>query len=377
MPASGENWESLSNHILVKVFLYLSRNDRIRAAQACKSWNEAFSSPDLWKSFNFWFYMPNQGKSIGCIEKYGKYLRNVYIELDQGVEANRQNACLALTKLSQLQERRFQTLKISFTGENPCFYAGNEFVSALKSLFGPPPENCNIVRHLTDVDLSNLTVAFTGDLIVTLAENNSHLERLNVQNGLLICKVHPSNTLALVENCAKLKDLRLYKCSITVEVLEALAENGDSQFEHLSLISRIEEQRIPDFGDEIWGKLAVRFPKLRVTLIFESSCPQMKISEVMKPSIPVRDLRFNTFSPITEELRQAVNYYHKTLEKIVIQSQMPESSEFNDLLIEMASRCSLLSSVHVSSVVDRKTAEEILSLLPNMESYTLKHDPEQ
>ena len=367
MAGTAADWNSFPHHVLVKILSYLSRDDRIRASQTCRAWNDAFSSPELWRSFDFWFYMPNQSKSIECVNKFGKYLRNVYIELDQGVELNRRNACLVLNKLAKLEERSLGTLKISFTGENPCFYAGSEFVKTLHLLFGPSPEQCNAVGFLKDVDLSNLTVGFTGELIETLADNNPHVEKLNIQNGLLICKVHPRSVMKLVQKCRKLRDLRVYKCSVTKEVLEAVMEKYRQPMEHLSLIARFEEERIQDFGDDIWKRLSTALPFFRVTLKFESTCPQNKILQVMKPSVPIRELCFAPFSSITEEVRQATSYYSQTLENVVVQSQSLDSlPEFNEALIEMASECTKLTSLHISCPIEKCTIERILSLCPNL-----------
>ena len=367
MRGTSADWDNFPHHVLVKILSYLSRDDRIRASQTCRAWNDAFSSPELWRSFNFWFYMPNQSKSIECVNKFGKYLRNVYIELDQGVELNRSNACLVLNKLAELEERSLGALRISFTGENPCFYAGIEFIKALHLLFGPSPENCNVVGFLKEVDLSNLTVGFTGDLIETLADNNPNLGRLNIQNGLLICKVHPRSVVRLVQKCRKLRDLQVYKCSVTKEVLEAVMERDRQPMEHLSLIVRFEEERTPDFGDDIWERLSMALPSFRVTLKFESTCPQNKILQVMKPSIPIRELHFAPFSSITVEVRHATSHYSRTLESIVVQSQGLDSlPEFNEALIEMASECTKLTSVHISCPVEKYTIERILSLCPKL-----------
>ena len=317
-----------------------------------------------------------KSKSIECVNKFGKYLRNVYIELDQGVELNRSNACLVLNKLAELEDRSLGALRISFTGENPCFYVGIEFVKALHLLFGPSPTHHNVASFLKDVDLSNLTVGFTGELIETLADNNPHLGKLNIQNGLLICKVHPRSVMRLVEKCRKLRDLRVYKCSITKEVLEAVMERDRQPMEHLSLVVRFEEERIPDFGDNIWERLSKALPSFRVTLKFESSCPQNKILRVMKPSVPIRELRFAPFSSITVEVRHATSYYSQTLESIVVQSQSLDSlPEFNEALIEMASACTKLTAVHISCSVEKCTIEKISSLCPKLKqinAYTLR-----
>lgn len=379
MSTEEKDWSSLPHHILVTIFSYLTRREQAQAALTCKLWSEIFLSPYLWTSFEFNFSsQPNQDQLVKCVDNNGRHMKKVQISLDQQDERNRENACAVITKLATLSERKLQKLKIGFTSENPYFYAGGEFVSALKELFGPPPKECEVLQHLIDIDLSRLKVSYDDDLINTLSANNPRLERLNIQNQVLVCKVSPICILRLVQKCRKLRELQVYNCSLSEDILLALTENDRRPLEHLGIICRREEKYTKDLDGGIWKALTTKLPKLRVTLSFDHTCPLHKVSEVMKPEVPVGELRLETYTYIYDEVRVATSYYHKTLEKVVINTPTSRHSPaFNEALVELAVRCEKLRALHVFCVLEKETVEKILTLHPLMaerESYTLKYE---
>ncbi len=380
MAFESKDWSLLPDHILVEIFSYLGRSDQVRAARACKTWNDNFHSPYLWTYFNFFFYMPAQEKFVKCLENFGKFLRHVYIELDQSVESNRQNACKVIEGLARLKERRLKHITIKFTAENPFFYSGKEFMDALSLLFGPPSENTKIIHTLIEVDLKQLAILFDDKFINVLSGNNPDLQTLNIQNTVLVCKVTPECILRLVQKCRKLKDIRIYNCSISEDILLALTEEDRVPLEHLSIICRREEKYSKDIVCEVWSAVVKKLPKLRVSLGFDHTVPLHKVSLVMKPEIPVSVLRLETFTYIYNEVRQASSNYSKTLEKLVLQTPLSRNSpELNKALIELASECKILKCMHVFCVLDEKTVNKILELCPKMKAsncYTLKFKDE-
>ena len=374
-----KGWANLPSHILVKIFTYLSKSDQFKAAQSCKAWSEIFSSPYLWTSFEFYFYdKPNQERVIKCLDNYGKYMKRILLQLDQSKEPNREDGCEVLKKLAELEQRRLQKLIISFTGENPFFYAGKEFLEVMLLFFGPPPENCKVINRLIDIDLGDSTVSYDDEFLNVLSANNPHIEKLNIQNQVLVCRVSPIGVLRLVGRCRKLKVLRLHNCSLSEDILLALTEDERSPLETLAIMCRREEKYIKDVGGDIWKVLTNKLPNLRVTLLFDHTCPLHKVSEVMKPEVPIRELRLETFTYIYDEINMAASYYKRTLEKVVINTPMSRNSpEFNLALVALATKCTKLNSLHVFCVVDKDTVDKIFALHPDMyerKSYTLKYE---
>lgn len=52
------NWGRLPQEILLHVFQYLPLLDRAYASQVCRSWNQAFHMPELWRCFEFELNQP-------------------------------------------------------------------------------------------------------------------------------------------------------------------------------------------------------------------------------------------------------------------------------------------------------------------------------
>ena len=303
-------------------------------------------------------------------------MKHVYIEVDQRDAVNRTNACTVIRCLGELPERRLKTLKVTFIGTNPYFYAGGEFIDALMVLFGPVKDHCRMLHQLTDVDLSGLTVAYDDKLFDTLSENHKHIEKFDIQNRVLVCRVTPSCILRFVRQCTKLRDLRVFNYSLCEEVLLALTEGNRRPLEHFSVKCRRDEKYIKEIDDSAWNALSTHLPNLRVTLIFDHTCPFNKISDAMKPSIPVSELYLETFTYICDEVRQAATLYKDTLEKLVLQTPMSRtSSELNASLIILARDCKQLKSLHIYCVLNEETVNKILELCPYLKehkTYTLK-----
>ncbi|XP_045193864.2 F-box/LRR-repeat protein 8-like [Mercenaria mercenaria] len=378
--AAGSNvdWTLLPSDVIVHVFSFLNSHDLNHASRVCHTWNEAFDHPTLWQTFEFWFFLPSHVSYLEGAKKYGKYMKKVFIGVNQMLTHNRQNACALLEILSRIDRRRITYLKIAFTGENPLFYSGQEFLDGLSILFSKVADNVDApVATLQYVDLSGLSVPIDDRVIDALSENHTGLKYLDIQNKVIISKTTSDCILRLVERCRDLRDLRLYYCSISNEVLEAFTEHDRTDVEHISIICRREVKFGYELETEAWEDLTTRIPSLRVTLGFDHTCPYQLISAIMKPVIPVRTLKLETFAICHDEVNLAATLYNKTLEKLVLQTR--NSLELEAALLKVARTCTLLRSLLVYCVVRRETINEIFRLHPDMEergTYILKSEVE-
>jgi len=97
----------------------------------------------------------------------------------------------------------------------------------------------------------------------------------------------------------------------------------------------------------------------------------------MKPEIPVRVLRLQTFSSLEYEIRLACTYYQNTLEKLVANCvRCGKSQELDEVLVELSTKCGRLRSLHIFCQLNQATVETILAQHPDMlsrNSYTLKY----
>lgn len=381
-----QGWSTLPDHIVVRILLHLDLTDRYNASLVCRSWQACFHQPYLWRYFHFRFLTtvdPQKDRMWGysqCLAKHGHHLRSVRLSLDQGDVENRHHACRVIESLATTEGRQLAEIKIIFTGENPLFYAGAEFVAALKTLFGPTPPTIKAPRsQIVHVDLSDLTVPFDDSVFMILAENHPNIQSLNILNRMLICKVSPSSILHLVQKCRKLTRLMAYHCSLSDDILACFAESDRAPVEHLGIVCRREEKYSKTLASELWRDLVTASPSLRVSLGFDHTCPLIKVGELMLPEIPVRELRLETFTRIFEEVNLAAAYYAPTLEKLVLQTR--NSDDLGTALINLTQTCKLLKSIYVYCVLKREVVEEILAsspLIRETKDYILKWtaDPE-
>ena len=367
------DWSRLPDDVLVQILSYLPMKDRFNASLTCRAWTEAFDAPLLWQHVTFWFFLPSHRKTISGINKHGKYFKRVYIGCNQSIKENRENACAVLEKLSTINRRKLTSLKIDFTGENPLFYSGKEFIDSLAILFAAPGMNIELPVSLLHVDLSGISVAYDDHVIDLLSLNNKDLRSLDIQNRIIVCKVTPNCILRLIQRCRKLRDLRVFHCSLSDDILRALAEDERENIEHLSLICRREEKYGHDLSTEAWTVLTKKIPALRVTLGFDHTCPFNLIQVIMKPEIPVRTLRLETFTRVYEEVNMAADFYKNTLQKLVLQTR--NSIALEEALLNVARKCHGLRSLLVYCVVRQETIDEIFRLHPDMQergTYILK-----
>ena len=359
------------------VLSYLPMKDRYNASLVCRAWSEAFEAPILWQHVTFWFFLPSHGKTISGVDRHGKYFKSVRVGCNQSLEENRQHACAVLEKFANINKRKLVSLKIDFTGENPLFYSGREFLNSLSILFGPPAMDLEPPTSLMHVDLSGLSVAFDDHVIDLLSLNNKELRSLNIQNNIIVCKVTAECILRLVQRCRKLRDLRVFHCSFSDDILKALAEDDRENIQSISLICRREEKYGTDLTSEAWSALTTKIPSFRVTLGFDHTCPFNLIRIIMKPEIPVKTLRLETFTRIYEEVNMAAEYYKTTLQKLVLQTR--NSVALEDALLNLSKKCLLLRSLLVYCVVRQETIDEIFRLHPDMRergTYILKSEVE-
>lgn len=371
------DWSKLPDDIIIEIFSFLSLSDRFNCCLTCKSWNQCFGAPCLWRSIHFRFLSKNKSHYLQCLWKYGHYLKNVSIEIDQSMDYNRSNALQVMDFLSNIPNRRLTSLRIAFQSENPLFYAGKEFIEALKQLFSPPPltDNISEMAGLKIVNLSDLDVAYDNSVFDLLSANHPTLEVLNIQNRVLVCKVTWDCIYRLVDQCLQLRELHVFHSSLSDEVLFLLAKESRPRcLEYLSIKCRIDEKYHPNLSAEAWSALTAAYPQLRVKLNFDHTCPQDCVLDIMQPVIPVVDLQLDTFTMLHTEVEIAGNYYSETLESLILRTFNTVS--FCDALLRTAAKCSELKRLYVYCIIPEHVKNKLLELCPKVKKsgdYILKY----
>ena len=307
-------------------------------------------------------------------------MESASIELDQFTEQNRANACRALKLLSDQKVQRLKKLTVKFTGQNPYFYSGKEFVDVLLKTFEEPRPEVEVVNTLEVVDIGGLLVAYDDRIINLLSANHPTLRKLDIQNQQLICQVSSSCMLQLVQRCRNLQELYVYKCSLSAEILMAFTEGSRAPLQHLSLISRREERFIHPIPSEVWQVVTNKLPKLTVTLKFEDTCLLEKVVDVLQYGIPVTELWLETYMLTHDEVLHSCTHYTRILEKLVLTTPLDKRSAlFDRALVTLTTSCPKLRSLHVFTVLDDASIQQILDQHPHMKertSYTMKSTAE-
>uniref|UniRef100_A0A0B7A9Z8 F-box/LRR-repeat protein 8 n=1 Tax=Arion vulgaris TaxID=1028688 RepID=A0A0B7A9Z8_9EUPU len=373
-----EDWANLPDPILAHIFSYLSVVERCRIGVTCKHWLQCLETPQLWRNFTCGFYLPGHINLVKCVEQYGCFISRLTIFLNQIEAGNRTNAVSVLEHVANLDEIHLSHLSVVFKGENPLFYGGQEFMTALTKLFikiGQKKDKSSL-KYL---NLSGLQANFNNDFIDHISAHCPNLEYLNILNKILVCSVSSNCITNLVLKCRKLRVLHLYHASLSDDVLQAFTEANRKPLQRLGIVCRRQEKYGEDISSEAWSSLLRSNRDLKVELGFDHTCPLHRVSEILKPEIPVEELHLATFTRIYPEINTAVSYYEHVLEKLVVQTR--PSKELQEALLSAAQRCRKLKALYVYCVLEKEVIEKILELCPAMKesrNYIMKWtmDPE-
>lgn len=376
MALEFREWNKLPYHILVDVFSYLRLGDKNRASRACRIFQDVFNDGMTWKGFSFYFYTPVQKKYLEGIKKYGKYFKWIYIELDQGVPNNRENACSVMRQIYDLPQRQLKSLTLKFVGETPYFYEGNDFVNTMHLLFGPPQKGCVLRSHIVHIDLSNLPIKIDDKLMRTISENCNQLLSLDIVNRSLTSYVTPAGLLSIAEGCNQLSELRISHTSLDNEVLLGLISKKQKSLKLLDVTCRRNDSAAcKDIPNATWKMVVKVLPNLKVIFRFEHTFPPIDMREIMQPDVPVKTIVIETYTYIYEEVDTIRKYYFHTLEEFkLITPSARNAPELNRIFICLASECKKLRSMHVNCLLYKETVDKILQFRPEIkENYTLLH----
>ncbi|CAO2596260.1 F-box/LRR-repeat protein 21 [Lemmus lemmus] len=223
------DWETLPQSVILHIFQCLPLIDRARAASVCRSWNEVFHVPDLWRKFEFelnrsatsYFKSTHPDLIQQIIRKHAAYLQYVSLKVDSSAES----AEAACDILSHLVNCSIQTLGLISTAK-PSFVnvPKSHFVSALTVVFVNSKSLSSIKIEDTPVDDPSLKI---------LVANNSDTLRLLKMSS---CPhVSSDGILCVADHCQGLRELALNYYSLSDELLLALSSETRVNLKHLRI----------------------------------------------------------------------------------------------------------------------------------------------
>ncbi|XP_058280300.1 F-box/LRR-repeat protein 3 isoform X2 [Hirundo rustica] len=289
------DWANLLQDIILQVFQYLPLLDRAHASQVCRSWNQVFHMPDLWRCFEF--------------------------ELNQPATSNLTTTHPELIK--QIIKRHSNHLQyVSFK---------SHFISALTVVFVNSKSLSSLKIDDTPVDDPSLKVL--------VANNSDTLKLLKMSS----CPhVSPAGILCVADQCHGLRELALNYHLLSDELLLALSSEKHVRLEHLRIDVVSENPGQTQFHTiqkSSWDAFIKHSPKVNLVMYF--FLYEEEFDPFFRYEIPVTHLYFGR--SVSKDVLGRVGMTCPRLVELVVCAN--GLRPLDEELICIAERCKYLSAV--------------------------------
>ncbi|XP_067149032.1 F-box/LRR-repeat protein 3 isoform X3 [Apteryx mantelli] len=289
------DWANLLQDIILQVFQYLPLLDRAHASQVCRSWNQVFHMPDLWRCFEFELNQPATS-----------YLRATHPEL-----------------IKQIIKRHSNHLQyVSFK---------SHFISALTVVFVNSKSLSSLKIDDTPVDDPSLKVL--------VANNSDTLKLLKMSS----CPhVSPAGILCVADQCHGLRELALNYHLLSDELLLALSSEKHVRLEHLRIDVVSENPGQTQFHTiqkSSWDAFIKHSPKVNLVMYF--FLYEEEFDLFFRYEIPVTHLYFGR--SVSKDVLGRVGMTCPRLVELVVCAN--GLRPLDEELIRIAERCKYLSAV--------------------------------
>ncbi|NWH32597.1 FBXL3 protein, partial [Chloropsis hardwickii] len=331
------DWANLLQDIILQVFQYLPLLDRAHASQVCRSWNQVFHMPDLWRCFEFELNQPATSnlrtthpeliKQI--IKRHSNHLQYVSFKV---VDSSKESAEAACDILSQLVNCSLKTLGLISTAR-PSFMdlPKSHFISALTVVFVNSKSLSSLKIDDTPVDDPSLKVL--------VANNSDTLKLLKMSS----CPhVSPAGILCVADQCHGLRELALNYHLLSDELLLALSSEKHVRLEHLRIDVVSENPGQTQFHTiqkSSWDAFIKHSPKVNLVMYF--FLYEEEFDPFFRYEIPVTHLYFGR--SVSKDVLGRVGMTCPRLVELVVCAN--GLRPLDEELICIAERCKYLSAV--------------------------------
>ncbi|GIY10865.1 f-box domain-containing protein [Caerostris extrusa] len=211
---AAAQWSELPSLPLELIYSFLNRPDQIRMSQVCRKWSEGYSSPPVWKSFQF--YLPySEISSEICPEvkfarKYSSMFRHVEIA-STSIRIGMTDQSNLGNYLRQLDDETyadiFRSIASFLESQNhlksvefrDCFYPFQEGVELLRAATEKSRESLRhlVFRGFVDDEFSNRErhASVAASLPSLASERLSNLTVLETDYSLIFDNMFPRQPL--------------------------------------------------------------------------------------------------------------------------------------------------------------------------------------
>ncbi|XP_032832820.2 F-box/LRR-repeat protein 3 [Petromyzon marinus] len=344
-PCLGEaapDWGRLPAELLLHVFTWLPLVQRARACQVCRSWNQAFHRPELWRRFEFELSQPASSYLRAThpdliqqiIARHSTHLQYVSVKVD----SSKESAEAACNILSQLVNCSLKTLGLISTAR-PSFLDVSKayFVSALTVVFVNSKSLCSLKVDDTPVDDPSLKV---------LVANNS--ETLKLLKMSSCPHVSPSGILCVADQCHGLRELALNYHVLSDALLLALSSERHVHLEHLRVDVVSAEpatlgpasRRFHSIRRSSWDALLTHSPHVNLVMYFFVG-DEEEFEPFFRDATPVTHLYFGR--SVSKAVLGRVGLHCPRLVELVVCANGLQP--LDEELLRIAERCGSLSAI--------------------------------
>ncbi|KAM6430512.1 F-box/LRR-repeat protein 8-like isoform 1-T2 [Liasis olivaceus] len=356
-------WNYIPQEVLAGVFSFLPVRDRYTVLHVCKKWAAAVSTSSIWSftEFSCDFVNEDEACMLGKLQLYLGHIRHLKIILQQSLELNRRLVTRILDMLAW-KSSKLQALCIICQGKSPYFYSGQDILQSVRRL-------CQSVQKidLHYVDFRRMPFTLDNGTMILLASSSPNLHTLLINNrapGVIILK--PETMVEVVRVCPKLSVLGLYYANLSQDLFRELVKPSRGPFKCLEIYYEGLDKRIPE---EAWAIVSKRHPQFHVKLEFASKVPIYKVSSILKTTVPITSLQFNSFNHAPDQVRLVTSCCSPTLERLILCAA--PSDALNSSLIQLARSCLHLKELRCYCVVSQAVIDAFLLHCPGLRSYTL------
>ncbi|XP_035751102.1 F-box/LRR-repeat protein 3 isoform X2 [Egretta garzetta] len=326
------DWANLLQDIILQVFQYLPLLDRAHASQVCRSWNQVFHMPDLWRCFEFELNQPATSYLRATHPELIKQIIKRHSNHLQYVDSSKESAEAACDILSQLVNCSLKTLGLISTAR-PSFMdlPKSHFISALTVVFVNSKSLSSLKIDDTPVDDPSLKVL--------VANNSDTLKLLKMSS----CPhVSPAGILCVADQCHGLRELALNYHLLSDELLLALSSEKHVRLEHLRIDVVSENPGQTQFHTiqkSSWDAFIKHSPKVNLVMYF--FLYEEEFDPFFRYEIPVTHLYFGR--SVSKDVLGRVGMTCPRLVELVVCAN--GLRPLDEELIRIAERCKYLSAV--------------------------------
>ncbi|KAK1798236.1 hypothetical protein P4O66_006643 [Electrophorus voltai] len=352
---------AVPEEILAHIFSFLSLRDKCSAFAVCKAWSNTMTHPSAWTQTEI---KCDSGASIPQrLSVLLPMVRHLKLCINVTEPANREAGLWVLRQTVARGDSRLCALCVNCLGNPPLFYAGQDLLQGLLDILTDG-------SSLTVLDLRGVPFTLNDAFVRSVSTLCPALLSLFINNSSLVCGVVAETVRDVLRLCPALTTIGLFQASLSHDVLKDLLLPQRPALKQIELRCERSLKYVMPLCDQIWAEVRQRHPTLRVDLELDHTLPELHVTGVLQPSIPVRHLRLLTWTWLLDEVCLVGRSYANTLETLELQTT--PSPELNSVLITLATQCTKLCEVHCFCVVSQEVITAFCTHCQGLRKYTLK-----